>query len=182
MMPVFCDEGVFYTVAGILIQTLLRRTSMVCLYMFHYAKILPHCIGCYISGSGLDDALIEAEVFEKRTLNSIPTEIHYCKACWWLSRWLQHSVGRYSSSPLTLNSMMIWYSCRYFWARRMPKSRTYRIPAGLLTHTLLAYQVHYLRNWVPSQDWDSWIQQQDQENVRPIQITSPPRMGSDVNM
>ena len=47
---------------------------------FHYAKILPHCIGCYISGSGLDDALIEAEVFEKRTLISIPTEIHYCRS------------------------------------------------------------------------------------------------------
>ena len=27
---------------------------------FHYANILPHCNGCYTSGSGLDDAVIEA--------------------------------------------------------------------------------------------------------------------------
>ena len=36
--------------------------------VFHYAKILPRCIGCYISGSDLDDALFEAELFMKRVL------------------------------------------------------------------------------------------------------------------
>ena len=25
--------------------------------VFHYAKILPRCIGCYIRGSDLDDAI-----------------------------------------------------------------------------------------------------------------------------
>ena len=30
--------------------------------VFHYAKILPRCIGWYISGSDLDDALFEAEL------------------------------------------------------------------------------------------------------------------------
>ena len=44
---------------------------------FHYAKILPHCIDCYTSGSGLDDALIDAEVVRKRTVISILTESHY---------------------------------------------------------------------------------------------------------
>ena len=45
--------------------------------VFHYAKILPRCVGCYISGSDLNDALIEAEVFGKRTLISILTGSHY---------------------------------------------------------------------------------------------------------
>ena len=36
--------------------------------------------GCYISGSGLDDALIEADVFRKRTLISILTESHYYRS------------------------------------------------------------------------------------------------------
>ena len=36
--------------------------------VFHYAKILPRCIGCYISGSDLDDALIETGVFGKSAL------------------------------------------------------------------------------------------------------------------
>ena len=34
--------------------------------VFHYAKILPRCIGCYINGSDLDDALFEAELFLKQ--------------------------------------------------------------------------------------------------------------------
>ena len=34
MMHVFCDEGVFHTVAGILSQTHLRRTSIACLEGF----------------------------------------------------------------------------------------------------------------------------------------------------
>ena len=34
--------------------------------MFHYAKILPLCIGCYIRGSDLDDVIFEAELFVKR--------------------------------------------------------------------------------------------------------------------
>ena len=46
----------------------------------HYAKILPHCIGCYISGSGLDDALTEAAIFKKRTLISITTENNYYRS------------------------------------------------------------------------------------------------------
>ena len=41
--------------------------------VFHYAKILPGCIGCYISGSDLDDALFEAELF----VISILTGSHY---------------------------------------------------------------------------------------------------------
>ena len=77
MVPVFCDEDVFHTVEGILSQTHLRRTSLASFLGFHYAKILPHCNGCYISGSGLDDAVIEAEVFRKRILISNLTESHY---------------------------------------------------------------------------------------------------------
>ena len=44
---------------------------------FHYAKILLRCIGRDITGTGLDDALIEATVFGKRTLIAILTESHY---------------------------------------------------------------------------------------------------------
>ena len=46
---------------------------------FHYAKVLLRYIGRYISGSGLDDALIEAEIFGKRTLISVLTGSHFYK-------------------------------------------------------------------------------------------------------
>ena len=45
--------------------------------VFHYAKILPRCIGCYIRGSDMDDAIFEAELFVKRVLISILTWSHY---------------------------------------------------------------------------------------------------------
>ena len=43
IMPVFWDDGVFHTVADILSQSHWWLT-----WVFHYAKILPRCIGCYI--------------------------------------------------------------------------------------------------------------------------------------
>ena len=63
MMPVFCDEGVLHTVADILMSQ--SDDTFADIYGmfggFHYARIL-------LSGSGLDDALVEAEVSGKRTL------------------------------------------------------------------------------------------------------------------
>ena len=32
---------------------------------FHYAKILPQCNGCYISNSGMDDAVIKSRGFQE---------------------------------------------------------------------------------------------------------------------
>ena len=75
-MPVFCDEGVFHTVASIQSDTFTADINGI-FGRFHYAKILPHCNGCYISNCDLDDAVIEAEGFMKRTLIEILTESHY---------------------------------------------------------------------------------------------------------
>ena len=50
------------------------------LVAFHYTKVLLRCTGRYISGSGLDDALIEAEFFGKQTLNSGLAGSHYYRS------------------------------------------------------------------------------------------------------
>ena len=75
-MPMFWHDGVFHTVADILSDTL-----VVDIYgmfgVFHYAKILPRYIGCYIRRSHLDDALFEAELLVKRVQISILTGSHY---------------------------------------------------------------------------------------------------------
>ncbi len=39
--------------------------------MFHMAKVLLRCAGKYLTGSGMEDALIESEVFGKRVLQSL---------------------------------------------------------------------------------------------------------------
>ena len=77
----FCHEGVFHTVADRLASepdTFVDTYGM--LGGFHYSKVLLRYVGRYISGSGMDDALIEAEVFGKRTLSSVLTGSHYYRS------------------------------------------------------------------------------------------------------
>ena len=47
---------------------------------FHYAKVFLRCAGRYIIGSGIDDALVEAEIFGKQTLNTVLTGSHYYRS------------------------------------------------------------------------------------------------------
>jgi len=118
MIYVFCNEGVFLTdrfaaeINGMFVG-------------FYNAKILPHCNGCSYMGSGLDNAVIEAKVFKKRTLISILIESHYYR-----SKQSMLTIVKVTDTlswevffpPFTFNSMKVWYRCRCFWARRMPKS------------------------------------------------------------
>ena len=80
-IPVFCDEGVFHTVAAILLSEPEMFTDIYdMLGAFHYTKVLLRCTVRYISGSGLDDAPIEAEFFGKQTLNSVLSGSHYYRS------------------------------------------------------------------------------------------------------
>ena len=47
---------------------------------FHIAKVLLLCAGRYITGSGLDDALIEGQVFGKKTILSVLSGGHYIRS------------------------------------------------------------------------------------------------------
>ena len=48
-----------------------------CLGMFHYCKVLLRCNGRLLIGNGLDDGLIEADVFGKKVLQSVLAGSHY---------------------------------------------------------------------------------------------------------
>ena len=48
--------------------------------MFHWTKILLKCASRYLRGSGLEDALIEEEVFGKLTLNGVLEGTHYVRS------------------------------------------------------------------------------------------------------
>ena len=48
--------------------------------IFHWVKMLLKCTGRYIRGSGIEDALIETEVFGKLTLNSVLEGNHYVRS------------------------------------------------------------------------------------------------------
>ena len=44
---------------------------------FHMTKVALKCAGKYITGSGMDDALIEAEIFDSKTVQSVLNRTHY---------------------------------------------------------------------------------------------------------
>ena len=66
-MPVFCDEGVFRTVADIFMsEPYIFIVLYTMLGIFHWLKIFLYCSGQYISGRGLDDVL-ETSFWETNT-------------------------------------------------------------------------------------------------------------------
>ena len=76
-LPVFCDEGVFGTVAEIIIQYPDKFLTLFPLLSgFHMAKCLIRCIRKYIKGSGLEDALTETEVFGVKILEQVLNGTH----------------------------------------------------------------------------------------------------------
>ena len=48
--------------------------------MFHFVKAGLHCIGKMLKGSGMDDALVEAEIFGLKTLESVKHGTHYIRS------------------------------------------------------------------------------------------------------
>ena len=73
-LPIFCDEGIYRTVVDVYLKCPNEFKMLVpCLGDFHMAKCVQHCIEQYIQGSGLDEALMETQVFGKKSLNKCST-------------------------------------------------------------------------------------------------------------
>ena len=81
LIPVFCDEGVYHTLADIVMEEPDCFSDIHgMLGMFHLVKTLLKCAGRYLRGSGIEDAVIECEVFGKQTLNSVLEGSHYARS------------------------------------------------------------------------------------------------------
>ena len=80
-LPIFCDEGVYRIVVDIYLKCPNEFKMLVpCLGVFHMAKCVQHCIGKYIRGSGLDDALVETQVFGKKVTEQELNGTHYIRS------------------------------------------------------------------------------------------------------
>lgn len=81
VLPIICDEGVFHIVVDIALS---NPNDFGDLYpmmgMFHMTKVALRCAGRYITGSGMDDALIECEIFGIKTLDAVLKGKHYVRA------------------------------------------------------------------------------------------------------
>ena len=81
LIPVFCDEGVYHTVVDIVMEESEMFSDIHGMMgMFHWVKILLKCAGRYLQGSGVEDALIECDVFGKQTLHSVIEGTHYVRS------------------------------------------------------------------------------------------------------
>ena len=47
---------------------------------FHMTKIALKCAGKYLAGSGMDDALVEAEIFGSQVVHSVMNGSHYMQS------------------------------------------------------------------------------------------------------
>lgn len=47
---------------------------------FHTAKVIKHCIGKSLTGSGIQDVLIETEVFGVKPVESVMKGTHYVRS------------------------------------------------------------------------------------------------------
>ena len=80
-LPIFCDEGVYRIVVDIYLKCLNEFRMLVsCLGGFHMTKCVQHCIGKYIRGSGLDDALMETQEFLENVIEQVLNGTHYTRS------------------------------------------------------------------------------------------------------
>ena len=81
ILPIFSDEGVFRIVTdvGVSYPDIFKDIYHM-VGMFHYCKVLLRCSGGLLIGTGLDDGLIEAEIFGKKVVQSVLAGSHYVRA------------------------------------------------------------------------------------------------------
>ena len=81
IFPLACDEGVFKVIVDILLAEPNTFADIFpILGGFHTQKTLLRCCGAYITGCGMNDALIETNTFGKKTVLQALTGKHYVRA------------------------------------------------------------------------------------------------------
>ena len=71
-MPVFCDEGVFCIVSDIVLKHPKEFENLVPMMGgFHMSKAAMHCIGKFLKGCGIEDALVETKAFGLKLIESV---------------------------------------------------------------------------------------------------------------
>ena len=81
VFPLVCDEGVFKVVVDIILAEPDEFADIFpVLGGFLTQKILLRCCGTYISGCGLNDALIETDIYEEKTVPQALSGKHYVRS------------------------------------------------------------------------------------------------------
>ena len=80
-IPVWCDEGVFAPAMDIIRhEPESFKDIFLCMGPFHWTKILLRCQGRLLRGSGIDDGLVECDVFGPGVKDSVLNGSHYVRS------------------------------------------------------------------------------------------------------
>ena len=118
-VAVVCDEGVYQYIVDIyLAKPHLFESVYFMLGGFHMIKAALRCIGTYLTGSGIEDALIETGIFGVKTLEQVLTGKNYARAIYsmlvieetirrlqWESFWDQADLEKYVDEESILQSL-----------------------------------------------------------------------------
>lgn len=78
VLPIISDEGVFQIVQYIVLSNPGDFDDLYPIMgMFHMTKVVLHCADRYITGSGMDDAMIVYGIFGIKTLDEVLEGKHY---------------------------------------------------------------------------------------------------------
>ena len=81
VLPVWSDEGVFAIVCDIFLHEKDTFGDLYpCMGPFHWCRVLLKCQGKLLRGTGIDDALVECEVFGPIVLDTALNGHHYARA------------------------------------------------------------------------------------------------------
>ena len=81
VLPFACDEGVYHLVIDIYMHNPhIFKNLFPMLGTFHMAKNACRCAGKFLRGSGIEDSLIESEIFGPKVLETVLGGTHYYRS------------------------------------------------------------------------------------------------------
>ena len=81
VLPLWADEGVFNIIVDIYLhEPDTFKNIFPCMGPFHWCRIILRCAGKLLRGTGIDDAMIECEIFGPVVIESALNGSHYVRA------------------------------------------------------------------------------------------------------
>ena len=94
VLPICCDDGVFSPAVDMFSPVFFEPETFKNLFLmlgpFHWAKVLLHFAGPLCAGFGIEDSLMDCEVFGPIVLNSVMSRGHCL-----VNDWYSHDRGRH---------------------------------------------------------------------------------------
>lgn len=122
IIPIFCNESVFTIVVDIYLQRQNQFKYLIhMLWSFHAAKSVYHCIGKYISGTGIYDCLPQTKEVNVKTLKSGSEGTNYASSLIAIPI-LDHAIDSLKWGVFIKKADTPKYEKKVFWFKKLQKT------------------------------------------------------------